>query len=74
MTAFGLTVHVHGCGRVFLDFGPRLLASVGQSFLGIVHDKLFTKGIDEVFGAACDDELIGLAGCKLHRVAYHVSP
>ena len=32
------------------------------------------EGVDEAFGAAADDELVGVRGGEFHRVAYRVAP
>ena len=74
MAALGVGVHIHGCGRILQHLCARLLAGVGQSLLGVVHDELLAKGVDEVFRAPGDDELVGVARGEAHRVADDVSP
>ena len=74
MTAFRLAVHVDRSGSIFADFSPCFLAGIGQSLLCIVHNQLFSKGIDEVFGATCDDKLIGIRARETHGVANDIAP
>ena len=74
VAAFGVLVHKHRGGSIFLDLGPRFGAGVGKSLLGVILYKLLAEGIDEVFCASGDDKLVGLARGELHGVANHVSP
>ena len=67
-------VHEHRSCRVFKHLGTRLLAGVGQSAFGIVHDELLAKGIDEVLCATRDDEFIRILLSEHDSVANHVAP
>ena len=74
VAAFGVGIHKdRGCAIVR---NLRSCSGTGtsQSLLGIVHDKLFAKGIDEVLGAAGNNELIGIARGEFYRIANHVAP
>ena len=74
MAALSLSVHKDRSGRVFEYFGPRLLTSILESLLRIVHNQFLAEGIDEMLRAARDDELIRILGRELHRVANLVAP
>ena len=74
MAALRIGIHKHWGGRVFQHFGSCLITSVCQSLLGIVHNQLLTKGIDEVLGATRDDKLIRVCRGELYRVAYLIAP
>ena len=74
MAAFCLLIHKHGRGGIFEHLGTCLRTSIGQSLLGIVHNELFTKGIDKIFGAPGDDKFIGLGACEAHGVANDITP
>ena len=74
VTAFGVAVHVYGCRRVFGYLCPGFLASILQSFLGIVHDEFLAEGIDKILRTARNDKLVRVLAGKHHGVAYHVPP
>ena len=74
MAALRIGIHKHWGCRVFQHLGSRLFTSVCQSLLGIVHNQLLTKGIDEVLGATRDDKLIGVRRGELYRIAYLITP
>ena len=74
VAAVSVLVHEHRSCRVFAHLCTRLLAGIGKSALGVVHDELFAKRIDEVLRAAGDDELIGILLREHHGVADHVAP
>ena len=74
VAASGLIVHINRCGGVFGNYGTGLLAGVGESFLGVVHDEFLAESVDEVFCPARDDELIRIAAREAYRVADFVSP
>ena len=74
MAALRIGIHKDRSSRVFQHLGTRLLASVSQSLLGIVHDEFLAKGIDKALGASADDELIRIGGGEADGVAYHIAP
>ena len=74
MATVGVLVHEHRCCRVFAHLCTRLLAGIGQSALGVVHDQLFAKRIDKVLRATGDNELIGILLREHHGVADHIAP
>ena len=74
MAALGIAVHINRSSSIFSHLGSRLLAGIGQSLFGIIHDQFLAKGIDKVLGTARDDKLIWVHAGKLHRIAYHIAP
>ena len=74
VAALGIRIHEDGSGGVVCNACARLGTSLGQSLLSIVHDELFAEGVDEVLGAARDDEFVGTVVGELHCIADDVSP
>ena len=74
MATLCLAIHEDRCSSVFADFSPSSRTSISQTLLSIVHDELFAKGIDEVFGATGDDKLIGIRAREAHSVANNIAP
>ena len=74
MATLSILVHKHWGCRIFEHLGSCLLTGIGQTLFGIVNNQFLAKGIDEVLRASADDELIGIGGGELHRVAQHITP
>ena len=74
VAALGIRIHEDGSGGVVCNACARLGTSLGQSLLSIVYDELFAEGVDEVLGAARDDELVGAVVGELYCIADDVSP
>ena len=74
MTAFRVVVHKYRCCRVFPHLCSCGKTSLLKSFLGIIHDKFLSKGIDEMLGPSADNEFIGIGLCELNGVADDISP
>ena len=74
VATLGVLVHEDRRSGILQHLGACQLAGILQSLLGIVDDEFLAKGVDEALGATRDDELIGVGGCELHRVAQHIAP
>ena len=74
MTTFSLRIHIHWGCCVVRQLCASGLASGFETLLGIVHDELFTKGIDEILGSSGDNKLIRIGRSELYCVSYLVSP
>ena len=74
VAAFARFVHKDRSSRVFSHLCACLLAGFGQSLFGVVHNEFLAKGIDETFGAARDNEFVGLCLREAHSVANLVAP
>ena len=74
VAALGIAVHIDRSSGIFRNLRTRLLAGIGKSLLGIVHNQLLTKGIDKVLGTAGDDKLVWIGAGKLYGIANHIAP
>ena len=72
--AFAFGIHEDRGGRVFQYFGTGHVAGIGEALLGVVHNQFFAEGVDEVFRAAGDEELVGILRGEAHRIADDVTP
>ncbi len=66
VAALGIAVHIDRSSGIFRNLRTRLLAGIGQSLLGIVHNQFLAKGIDKVLGTAGDDKLVWIRAGKLY--------
>ena len=69
VTALGIGIHKDRRSGIFRHLSPRLLTSIGQALLCIIHNQFLTKGIDEMLCTTGNNKLIGIGGGELHGIA-----
>ena len=74
MAALGVRIHKDRCSGIVLDLCASSNTSLLQSFFCVIDNEFFTKGIDEMLGATCDDELIRILLSELHGIANLITP
>ena len=74
VAAFGVLVHKDRSRGIVYDLRSGGCTGFVQAFLGILHNQLFAKSVDEVLRAAGNDKFVGAVAGELHCVPDHITP
>ncbi|MNL59865.1 hypothetical protein D3C87_1836270 [compost metagenome] len=74
MSAYLFTFKINRAGSIIFKHCSCLCTGFANGLFSVVNDHFFSKGIDEMFGAAGNFNPVWEKTGKLYRITDHVTP